>query len=237
MRGRRAIATANPRVGREMGRCNTICAVAGVGAFSCYSNQRRESPHLLAGAAIERGARGRSYGAFQAIQATSSLGERIFEADLRDVSYLSRCLDDVLIDVLMCGQRRAVVLTGAHGYNLLMTKIFFENIVTIDDAETRRRRPGESATSATIIFREPHAGTGDRTKQRRAPGTACSLQPPATGPAGARRGGAAGARVRVRTPERRPRHRPTVTTLHRTRRVADRPPGASPASAHRPALH
>ena len=122
MRGRRAIATANPRVGREMGRCNTICAVAGVGAFSCYSNQRRESPHLLAGAAIERGARGRSYGAFQAIQATSSLGERIFEADLRDVSYLSRCLDDVL----MCGQRRAVVLTGAHGYNLLMTKILFE---------------------------------------------------------------------------------------------------------------
>lgn len=50
------------------------------------------------------------------------LGERIFEADLRDVSYLSRCLDDVL----MCGQRRAVVLTGAHGYNLLMTKILFE---------------------------------------------------------------------------------------------------------------
>jgi hypothetical protein len=108
-----------------MGRCNTICAVAGVGAFSCYSNQRRESPHLLAGAAIERGARGRSYGAFQAIQATSSLGERIFEADLRDVSYLSRCLDDVL----MCGQRRAVVLTGAHGYNLLMTKILFETYI------------------------------------------------------------------------------------------------------------
>jgi hypothetical protein len=62
------------------------------------------------------------------------------------------------------------------------------------------------------------------------------MQPAATGgdrggPAGARRGGAAGARVRVRTPERRP---VTSTQLHRTRSRVDRPPGASPASAHRP---
>ena len=52
----------------------------------------------------------------------SGSSKRICAMSMRDVSYLSRCLDDVL----MCGQRRAVVLTGAHGYNLLMTKILFE---------------------------------------------------------------------------------------------------------------
>jgi hypothetical protein len=182
MRGRRAIATANPRVGREMGRCNTICAVAGVGAFSCYSNQRRESPHLLAGAAIERGARGRSYGAFQAIQATSSLGERIFEADLRDVSYLSRCLDDVL----MCGQRRAVVLTGAHGYNLLMTKILSSKRTRImtgqivrDDSEIEVRTRRDRGTAGHLPISHNYAAT-------------------ATGPAGARRG--AGGRPGLASP-------------------------------------
>jgi len=186
MRGRRAIATANPRVGREMGRCNTICAVAGVGAFSCYSNQRRESPHLLAGAAIERGARGRSYGAFQAIQATSSLGERIFEADLRDVSYLSRCLDDVL----MCGQRRAVVLTGAHGYNLLMTKILFERIervsaIMFDDGQffeieptrPRDRRPfTHKPYAATATGAGPGARRGAGGRPGLASPSACAHQ-------------------------------------------------------------
>jgi hypothetical protein len=228
MRGRRAIATANPRVGREMGRCNTICAVAGVGAFSCYSNQRRESPHLLAGAAIERGARGRSYGAFQAIQATSSLGERIFEADLRDVSYLSPCLDDVL----MCGQRRAVVLTGAHGYNLLMTKIFFENIVTIDDAETRRRASRRHPRQLYFENRTREPEIVRSNDARPARHAACSHRPPGR-PA---RGGAERPGLASACAHQRGDHA-TVTTLHRTRRVADRPPGASPASAHRPALH
>jgi hypothetical protein len=159
--------------------------VAGVGAFSCYSNQRRESPHLLAGAAIERGARGRSYGAFQAIQATSSLGERIFEADLRDVSYLSRCLDDVL----MCGQRRAVVLTGAHGYNLLMTKILFEtpragNPMTgqiFDIIEIEARRDATAGPQAILHLPISH-----------------NYAATATGPAGARRG--AGGRPGLASP-------------------------------------
>ena len=181
MRGRRAIATANPRVGREMGRCNTICAVAGVGAFSCYSNQRRESPQLLAGAAIERGARGRSYTQLRRFPSyTSSIITG--GADLRDVSYLSRCLDDVL----MCGQRRAVVLTGAHGYNLLMTKILSSKRTRImtgqivrDDSEIEVRTRRDRGTAGHLPISHNYAAT-------------------ATGPAGARRG--AGGRPGLASP-------------------------------------
>jgi hypothetical protein len=79
------MATANPRVGRVMRwgeiiqYVSTICAVAGVGAFSCYSNQRREAPQLLAVAAIERGARDRGTALYKLnkFEATPSLG-RVF---------------------------------------------------------------------------------------------------------------------------------------------------------------
>ena len=55
---------ASDEMGRDIQYVSTICAVAGVGAFSCYSNQRREAPQLLAVAAIERGARDRGTALF-----------------------------------------------------------------------------------------------------------------------------------------------------------------------------